>query len=151
TADNSIIPSVCRIRALLDEKKSLNTIGLKIAYEVRTLKPRTIVMLGCQKAKVTAAKTEDGKTPVLQSLPNGAGLAVEFADAGDHRLDLELEAPISVGESASQRCVDLDLPGCAITIFEAFDLPESVAKVRLNGKSITAKRLRGNDPAAVVL
>ncbi len=102
---------------------------LEAHFEFHTEGPRATVKLGCQKAWPIAAKM-DGKIPWLRQTDDGLVLNVDTA--GKHEADIELLAPVVSrrGPRGTERGLDLDLPGAAITRLERLELPVGVAEAR---------------------
>src|SRR5206468_2270009 len=111
-------PSSCKLTGRLEG----GLVHLQVRFEFRTARPKTLMALGCRQAWPRAA-TLDGQLPRLLS-PGDEGLVVAIDAPGAHRLDLELDMPLSTrGAKGGERGVELALPQAAITALEQFQLP----------------------------
>ena len=147
-------PSVCRISGRFETRGTQEVAALRAEFQFRTTAVRSTVLLGLQKGKPVAATIDDGKLAVLVPLAEGDGFAVLVDSAGEHRVVVDLEVPlISRGTKGSERGVELGLPGAAITAIERLEMPKGVTKVRLAGRTLSARQLAGGTekaPAALL-
>jgi hypothetical protein len=147
-------PSVCRLSGRVETRGAQEVAVLRAEFQFRTIAPRATVLLGLQKAKPTAATIDDGKLAVLVPLKDEDGYAVQVDAPGEHKVAVDLEAPLAGrGTKGGERGIDLGLPGAAITTIERLELPAGVARVRVAGRSLQARQLipsTGNAPAVVL-
>src|SRR5205085_917794 len=146
-------PSVCGRSGKVEPRGSQDVAMLRTEFQFRTTIPRATVLLGLQKGKPVAATIDDGKLAVLVPLKDDDGFAVQVDAAGEHRLAVDLEAPLtSRGGKGGERGVELGLPGAAITTIQRLTLPAGVTRVRLGGRSVTARQFAaGTEKAPAVL
>jgi hypothetical protein len=146
-------PSVCRLSGAVKRLGSQDVALLRAEFQFRTTVPRSVVLLGLQKAQPLAATIDDGKLALLIPVKDDGGFAVQVDAAGEHRVAVELEAPVSLrGGSGSERGVELGLPGAAITTIHRLSLPADVSRVRIGGRPISARQLAaGSEKAPAVL
>ncbi len=147
-------PSVCRLSGRVEARGAQEVAVLQAQYQFRTTAPRSLVLLGLQKAKPTAATIDDGRLAVLVPLKDEDAFAVRVEAAGEHRVTVDFETPlISRGTKGGERGLEVGLPGAAITTVERLELPAGVTRVRLNGRTLPARQLApaaGAPPAAVI-
>lgn len=140
--DRPEVPSVCRVGGRVEARGTNEVAILRVNYAFRTTAARTVVQLGLQKAKPTAARLGDGKLPVLLPGKDDEGLAAQVDGAGEHALTVDVEVPLtSRGSKGGERGFELGLPGAAITAIEKLDLPDAAARVRVGGRSVAARTL----------
>src|SRR5271166_1552831 len=107
-------PSSCELDGRVEKRGTQTVVRLKAVFKFRTLAPRSIVFLGCQKAQCVEAKLEDGKLPLLSA--SEKGLSVVAETAGEHSLTLELELPLQPrGPKGGEIGFELGLPGAPLT------------------------------------
>jgi hypothetical protein len=124
-------PSSCKLSGRVDG----DLVRLTAEFEFRTAEPRALVSLGCQKAQLSAAALDDGRLPILPP-PGEDGFVVQVDTPGQHRLQLEMELPITA--KGTDRSFDLNLPRAAINVLEQFDVSGSVSELRIT--SVEDKR-----------
>lgn len=117
-------PSSCKIAGRVDG----NIVHLTVEFEFRTLQPRTLVALGCQKAQLSAAVLDDGRLPLLPP-PGEEGYVVQVETPGQHRVVLTMDLPVTAKET--DRSLDLNLPRAAINILDHFEIPGALSDVRV--------------------
>ncbi|MEO2091197.1 MAG: hypothetical protein ABGY75_17175, partial [Gemmataceae bacterium] len=86
-------PGKVELRARVGPRGDRTVAAVTAVFTFRTVTPKTVVALGCQRATATGAKGSDGKTPVLTAGEDGFAVLVEAA--GDHTLTLDLEAAVT--------------------------------------------------------
>ena len=89
---------------------------MKIAYACRTTQPQTTILLGGRKGFLKSATLDDGKKlPILESTDDGFAILIETP--GDHRVTLELFAPITARGTSPKTEVgfEIGLPRAAVT------------------------------------
>lgn len=152
-ADKPEPPSICRISGRIETRGERDVAVLKIVYEFRTTVPRTMVALGLQKAKPINATTGSGQMPVLMPLKDDDGFAVRLDSAGEHKVIVEVEAPVTARTAkGGDRGIEMGLPGAAITTIEKLELPPGVNRARIAGRNVAARQLiSGTDAAPAVL
>jgi hypothetical protein len=140
------IPSVCKLTGQAEGELA----RLQAQFEFRTQRPKTVVVLGCQRAWLTPGATLDGKLPLLLTSEDGQ-LKVQVETEGAHQLTLDLELPLTArGSKGSEQGFDLGLPRAAITTLESFQLARPLSEVRVNGRSVRTKSHDGQNRLAAV-
>lgn len=132
-------PSRCQIKARLESGGGQPVAVLTVIYSFRTTIPRTIVSLGGQRGLPRAAKSADGKLPVLAISPTGLTLQVD--QPGSYAITVEFEVPVASRGGNKELGFDIGLPRAPVTSF-AFDPPPE-------GKNITVGT-RTADPSGGV-
>ena len=136
TPDKPESPSVCRLSGRIETRGTQEVAVLRAEFQFRTATPRATVLLGLQKGKPVSATIDDGKLAVLSSVKEDDGFVVQVDAAGEHRVVVDLEAPVVArGPKGGERGVDLGLPGAAITTVERLALPPGVTRARLGGRN----------------
>ncbi len=149
--DRPEVPSVCRIGGRVESRGSHEIASLRVSYAFRTTVPRTVVQLGLQKGKPTAARLGDGKLPVLLPGKEDEGLAALIDGVGEHALTVDIEVPLtSRGSKGGERGFELGLPGAAITAIEKLELPDGAARVRVGGRTVPPRALTQANAAYVL-
>ncbi len=121
-------PSVCRLSGRVDRDGA----RVRAQYEFKTERPRSAVVLGGRRAWAVSATLADGQLPTLQP-PGEEGYVVFLDKAGTYQLTVDFALPLQ--NRGGDRSIDLDLPRAAITTVEQLDLPDSVAEVRMAGRT----------------
>lgn len=149
--DKSEVPSVCRIGGKVEARGSHEVALLRVTYAFRTTAARTVVQLGLQKGKPTAARFADGKLPVLLAGKEDEGLSAQVDGVGEHALTVDVEVPLaSRGSKGGERGFELGLPGAAITTVEKLELPDGAARVRIGGRSVALRTLTQPNAAFIL-
>jgi hypothetical protein len=149
TPDKPEPPSVCRLTGKIETRGTQEVAVLRAEFQFRTTTPRTTVLLGLQKGKPVAAMIDDGKLAVLVPIKEDDGYAVQVDAAGEHRVVVDLEAPVATrGPKGGERGVELGLPGAAITTVERFALPPGITRARLGGRSYASRQFTAGTPTA---
>lgn len=127
-ASKPVPPSGVAVRGTVEARGERTVAALTLTFTFRTTAPRTPVTLGCQRAAVVAAKTADGKLPVLTA--DADGLTVLAEAAGEHTVTIQAEVPVSARATKGELGFDLGLPKAAISTFTLTRPPaDGVAKV----------------------
>lgn len=140
TPDKPVPPSSCRLTGRLETTGIGDVVRIQAQFGFETDRPKMLIALGCQKAWPTAVSLDDGRTPLLPP-PDEDGFVVQVDTPGKHRLTLDLEVPVTA--RGAERGFELNLPRAAITLLEAFDVPDAVKELRIGGRptSIPSKEL----------
>ncbi len=125
-----IAPTSCLIRGRAESRKDRSVGLLQISIAYRTTTPRSLVLLGLQRAFPTSAKLDTGALPILELTPEGLAVAVE--KPGSYTLTLDVEVPIGPRAGKNEIGWELGLPRAAITML-AFDSPAPEVKQFLIG------------------
>lgn len=114
-----VSPSVCRVRGRVDATAGKPIAKLTVEYSFRTAAPRSLVLLGGQRAAPVSAMGADGKVPLLELTADGLAVLVE--QPGEGKVTLELETALSARGSKNELGFELGLPKAAITslVFES--------------------------------
>jgi hypothetical protein len=122
-------PRSCELDGRVEMRGRQAVVRLKATFKYVTVRPRTTVFLGCQRAHVVEAATGDGKAPLLVAREDG--LRVEVETAGEHTLRLELDVPVAPrGSQGSELGFEIGLPGAPITAL-TFEAPAQVRRYTL--------------------
>jgi hypothetical protein len=141
-ADRAEPPSECHLSGKIELRGAAEVAVLRAEFRLRTTTPHATVPLGLQKAKPTAAALDGDKPAILVSSQDDDGYAVTIDAAGDHRVRVDLEVPISArGPKGGERGFELGLPGAAITTLDRLELPTAVSRVRVAGRGVPANLL----------
>ncbi len=133
-AEKAAPPSSCELDGRVEKRGTQSVVRLKAVFKFRTLAPRSIVFLGCQKAQCVEAKLEDGKLPLLSA--GEKGLSVVAETAGEHSLTLELEMPLQPrGPKGGEIGFELGLPGAPLTML-TFAPPAGVKRITIARREI---------------
>lgn len=134
-------PSGVAVRGAVETRGPRAMAVLTLTFTFRTTVPRTPVTLGCQRAAVVAAKTADGKLPILTA--DADGLTVLAETAGDHTVTIQVEVPVSARTTKGETGFDFGLPKAAISTFSLTKPPaDGVAKVFVGTRGDTAFTLK---------
>src|SRR5262245_8014482 len=154
TADRGEPPSACHLSAKIELRGAAEVAVIRAEFRLRTTVPQATVPLGLQKGKPTAAVLDGDKPAILVSNKDDEGYSVTIDAAGDHRVRVDLEAPVVVrGPKGGERGFELGLPGAAITTLDRLVLPTAVSRVRVGGRAVPANLLvpaEGAGPAVVL-
>lgn len=124
-------PSGVAVRGAVETRGERAVAALTLTFTFRTSSPRTPVTLGCQRAAVVAAKTADGKLPILTA--DADGLTVLAETAGEHTVTVQVEVPVSARSTKGETGFDFSLPKAAISTFTLTRPPaDGVAKVNVS-------------------
>ena len=115
-------PSAVAIRAKIEMRGERLVAALSLAYSFRTTQPRTLLILGCQRGVLVAAKMSLGKLPILNP-PGDDGLTLLVDAAGEQTLTLDVEVPVVPHGSKNDLGFDLGLPRAAITTLQLDGAP----------------------------
>jgi len=107
-------PSSVAIRGKIEPRGERLVAALSLTYSFRTTQPRTLLILGCQRSVLVAAKTGLGKLPILNP-PGEDGLTLLADAAGEQTLTLDIEIPIAARGIKNEIGFDVGLPRAAIT------------------------------------
>ena len=107
-------PSSVAIRGKIEPRGERLVAALTLTYSFRTTQPRTLLILGCQRSVLVAAKTGQGKLPILNP-PGDDGLTLLADAAGEQTLTLDIEIPIAARGIKNEIGFDIGLPRAAIT------------------------------------
>ena len=124
------VPSGCAIQSRIEMRGERNIAAITATFTFRTTAPRTVMMLGCQRAAVSSAKSANGKLPILISSPD-AGLSVLVETAGEHTVTVELEAPITGRGTRGELGFEIGLPRSAVTTFVLDHAPNKVKQLTI--------------------
>jgi hypothetical protein len=125
-----VSPSACHVRGKVDAKGGKPVAKLVVEYSFRTTAPRTVVLLGGQRAAPVAATGTDGKIPLLESTADGLAVVVE--QPGEQKVTLELEAAVLPRGGKNELGFEVGLPRAAITSL-AFEPPGPAVKKLIVG------------------
>ena len=112
-AARPVAPSECHVRGRVEAKRDRPVAALRLTYAFRTVTPRAVVALGCQRAFPAAAADGGRKLPLLES--SDAGLTVLVEDPGPHTLTLDLDVPVGPRGGKGEVGFEFGLPRAAIT------------------------------------
>ncbi len=112
-------PSGCAVRGRVEKRGEQLVAALKLTYSFRTTQPNSAVALGGKKAFLVSAALDGAKLPVLDTAEDGFAVLIEAA--GDHKLTLDVEAPVTA-RGAKEVGFDLGMPRAPITTL-ALDPP----------------------------
>src|SRR5262249_41032521 len=98
-------PSACAIRGTVQKRGEQLVAALKLTYSFRTAQPNAAVLLGGRRAFLVGAALDGAKLPVLDTGDEGFAVAVEAA--GDHKLVLDVEAPVTARGAKAEVGFDL--------------------------------------------
>jgi hypothetical protein len=126
------VPSACRLTGQVDG----DVVHLQAQYDIQTVRPRTVVTLGCQRAQLKPGATIDGRLPRL--IPGDDGqIKIQVEKPGDHRVLLELDLPLASKDAKGlEQAFSMGLPGAAITTLDQFVFPRTVTEVRINSNRV---------------
>jgi hypothetical protein len=108
------IPTTCKLKLWVEGGYALVEADLAI----KTERPRTLVVLGFEKAFLTADPEMDNALAVLGGGPE-KGYTVQVDKAGEHSLALKLKVPVTVQRPdllAISYLMDMSLPGAPTTV-----------------------------------
>ena len=120
-------PSSVTIRGRIEPRGERLVAALSLTYSFRTTQPRTLLILGCQRSVLVAAKTGQGKLPILNP-PGDDGLTLLADAAGEQTLTLEVEIPIAMRGTKNEIGFDIGLPRAAITTLKLDAAPAAGIK-----------------------
>ncbi len=123
-------PSSVAIRAKIELRGERLIAALNLTYSFRVAQPRTILVLGCQRGVLVAAKTGAGKLPIFYP-PGDEGLTLFVESAGEQTVTLDVEVPVVVRGLKGELGFDLGLPRAAITTFKLDGFPAGIKSVSL--------------------
>ena len=126
-------PGKVELRARVGPRGDRTVAAVTAVFTFRTVTPKTVVALGCQRATATGAKGADGKTPVLTAGEDGFAVLVEAA--GDHTLTLDLEAAVTARGPKGELGFEFALPRAAITTLALDKPPADVQTVSVGTRS----------------
>ncbi len=126
-------PGKVELRARVEPRGDRTIAAVTAVFTFRTVSPKTVVTLGCQRATATGAKASDGKTPVLTAGDDGFAVLVETA--GDHTLTLDLEVAVTARGPKGEFGFEFGLPRAAITTFALDKPPADVKAVSVGTRS----------------
>lgn len=133
-------PSVCRIEGRVEHRGGRGVAVLSATMKFRTTKPRSVVAVGLNRCKPTAATT-DGQLAVFSTAGDNKGFAVAVSDPGEHTVQIEFETPLTV--RLGEISFELGLPGAAITALERLQVPEAATDLRVGGRPVSKSHLAG--------
>ena len=110
-------PSSVAIRGKIEARGERLVAALSLTYSFRTTQPRTLLILGCQRALLVGAKTGQAKLPILNP-PGDDGLTLLVDSAGEQTLTLDVEVPVGARGPKNELGIDLGLPRAAITTLQ---------------------------------
>jgi hypothetical protein len=108
-----VSPSVCHIECELKRTKERPLAALNLTFQFRTTQPKSVVLLGGQRAFAVKASLDGGGPPALE--PTTDGLVALIESAGEHSLTLSLETTITSRGTKGDLGFDVGLPRAAIT------------------------------------
>ncbi len=137
------IPAECHLTGAVEGEVA----HLHAEFKLVTERDREHVLLGCRLGQPVAVSL-DGKLPALR--PTGRGLVLQVDKKGEHVAQLDLEVNVvAKGNRSSERGLDLDLPGAAVTSLH-LNLAEGVKEVAVGvtgpgrtGSVLTPTRAEG--------
>jgi len=148
-AERAEPPTACHVSGRIELRGAVEVAVLRAEFRLRTTTPRASIPLGLQKGKPTAALLDGDKPAVLLPNKDDDGYSITMDAAGEHRVRVDLEVPVTVrGPKSGERGFELGLPGAAITTLDRLDLPTAVNRVRVAGRSVPANLLAPADTAA---
>ncbi len=124
-ARKPVAPSGCAVRGKVVKRGEQLVAVLTLTYTFRTAQPNAAVALGGRRAFVVAAALDGAKLPVLDTADDGFAALVEAA--GDHKLTLDVESPVTARGAKTEVGFDLGLPRAPITTL-ALDPPAGDVK-----------------------
>jgi hypothetical protein len=133
----------CELEARLEKRGLQTVVKLRASFEFRTLAPRSVILLGCQKAQPVDAKLDD-KLPLLFAGEKGLSVLVETADK--HQLQLDLELPLQ--PRGNEVGFEIGLPGVPITLL-SMEAPKGVDKLVLSRRKAGAPASSPEPPLEV--
>ena len=134
-AEKPLSPSSCELDGRIVERGTQKIVRLSTTFRFRTVQPRSVIFLGCQKMQAVEAKLEEGKLPLLAATEKGLSVLVE--DSGDHVLRLELESALRPrGAKSNEIGFETSLPGAPITSL-IFMAPPKVQRVTLSRREVS--------------
>ncbi|VTS06597.1 hypothetical protein [Tuwongella immobilis] len=129
-------PSIAQIHGRLEQLGQQSIIRLSIRFDFETARPRSTIFLGCQKAQPSAITLDDGRLPLLFS--SEEGLSVLIDTPGRHRVQLELEVPLTTRDPKGNEVgFQLGLPGSPITRL-TFDAIPKISSVQVGSHRVDA-------------
>lgn len=133
-AQAPIRPRSCEIEGKLEQQGSQAIVRLKLTFKVTTTVPKSIVVLGCQKAQAIDARADDGKVPVIVATEED-GLRAIIEQPGEHTIRLEMEAPVAPrGPKGADLGMEIGLPGAPITVL-VFDPPGNTRRLQVTTRT----------------
>lgn len=140
-------PGKVELRARIEPRGDRTVAAVTALFTYRTVSPKTVVTLGCQRATATRAKGSDGKTPVLTA--GDDGFAVLAENPGDHTLTLDLEAAVTARGPKGEIGFEFGLPRAAITTFALDKPPVDVKAVSVGTRAAEPFAAVKHAPAAI--
>ena len=107
-ARKATAPSGCAVRGKVQKRGEQLVAALTLDCTFRTTAPQTAVALGGRRGFLIAAALDGNRLPVLETTEDGFAVLVEAA--GDHKLTLDLEAPVTSRREARTRLRDRPAP-----------------------------------------
>jgi hypothetical protein len=133
-AEKAVPPSSCELEGRVEQRGSQSIVCMKATFKFRTNLPRSVVFLGCKKARAVEAKLEDGKLPLLAS--SDKGLTVQVDAAGEHSVALVVELPLLPrGPKGGEIGFELELPGAPISTLN-FEAPSQVTRLSIGRREL---------------
>jgi hypothetical protein len=129
--DRPVAPSRCELKG----KTEGAILALQAQFRFVTLRPQTVVRLGCKEAVADEVVLDDGRKPLLRNDPSD-GFTVTIEQPGEHHLTLDLS--LALAARGSGRGFELELPRAASTRVEV-ELPAGSRDLRMDSKPL-------NDP-----
>ncbi len=129
-------PSSVAIRGKIEPRGERLVAALTLNYSFRTTQPRTLLILGCQRSVLVAAKTGSGKLPILNP-PGDDGLTLLAEAAGEQTLTLDVEIPIAARGTKNEIGFDIGLPRAAITTLKLDAAPPQGVKAVAVGTRVS--------------
>ncbi len=131
-------PSSVAIRGKIETRGERLVAALSLTYSFRTTQPRTLLILGCQRSLLVAAKSGQAKLPILNP-PGDDGLTLLVDSAGEQTLTLDVEVPVGARGPKNELGFDLGLPRAAITTLQLQASPAAgIASVSLGTRILEA-------------
>jgi hypothetical protein len=141
-------PSGCAIRGTVQKRGEQLVAALKLTYSFRTTQPNTAVALGARRAFLVGAALDGAKLPVLDTGDDGFAVTVE--SAGDHKLVLDVEAPVTARGAKTEVGFDLGLPRAPITTLALDPPPGDVKRVNLTTRTTEPPPAKTPEPRRLV-
>jgi hypothetical protein len=131
STDRPVAPSRCELKG----KTEGSILSIQAQFRFVTLRPQTVVRLGCKEAVADEVVLDDGRKPLLRNDPSD-GFTVTIEQPGEHHLTLDLS--LALAARGSGRGFELELPRAASTRVE-LELPAGSRDLRMDSKPL-------NDP-----
>lgn len=128
-------PSSLAIRGKIETRGERLVAALTLTYSFRTTQPRTLLILGCQRALLVGAKTGQAKLPILNP-PGDDGLTLLVDNPGEQTLTLDVEVPVVSRGPKNELGFEIGLPRAAITTLKLDAAPAAGIKAVAVGTRI---------------